>query len=267
MEIAMFRLHLRRYPRLATGLICLLAAHPLWSAEALRIAVAANFHATLQQLTALYSASYPHAFILSAGSSGALYAQIKQGAPFDLFLSADSERPQRLIEDGAAIDDSLFTYAIGVPVLWSAQRGFIDAEGKILSSDKFRHLALAEPRNAPYGVAAQQILARLGVWQRLSDERRIVRAQSIGQAYSQVASGAAPLGFVALAQIVQKDGTIGGSYWIPPATHYTAIVQQGVILSRASESPLRLAAARAFASWLHSEAATSLIKAAGYSIE
>ncbi|MHA7880964.1 MAG: molybdate ABC transporter substrate-binding protein [Saccharospirillum sp.] len=249
------------------GLTVVLLAGTLQAAEPIRIAVAANFNGTLQKLTALYESQFDQAFIVSAGSSGALFAQIQQAAPFDVFFSADAARPQRLVADGLALDDSRMTYALGVPVLWSPDPDQVDDQGRVLLTGEFRHLSLAEPRNAPYGVAAQEVLTALGVWESLADERRLVRAQSIGQAYSQVASGAAPMGFVALAQVMGEDGSVPGSFWIPPDDYYSPIVQQAVILTNAGQEPQRLAAARAFMTWMRSDVASALIESAGYGVE
>lgn len=242
------------------------ATMPLQAGEPLRIAVAANFHATLQQLVEVYTAGSEQAFILSPGSSGSLYAQIRQDAPYALFFSADAERPRRLVAEQRALADSRMTYALGIAVLWSAQPGLIDDAGRVLHSDDFRHLAMADPRHAPYGQAAQQILDSAGVWQPLLAQRRLTRAQSVGQAYSQVATGAAPLGIVALSQVQQADGTIAGSWWIPPAQTYSPVVQQLVILQRAAADPGQLAAARAFHQWLRGDQARAVIEAAGYGL-
>ncbi|MCS4309190.1 molybdate transport system substrate-binding protein [Rheinheimera pacifica] len=237
------------------------------AAEPIRIAVAANFNGTLQKLTAKYEQEYGQAFVISAGSSGALYAQIQQAAPFDVFFSADAMRAERLVAENLAIDSSRFTYAVGVPVLWSGDAHLIDNKAEVLRGDAFRHLSIAEPRNAPYGMAAQQILEKLGLWQQLNTEKRLIRAQSIGQAYSQVASGAAPLGFVALAQVIDENGTVPGSYWLAPAEMYQPIVQQAVILHYAERDAATLAAARSFMTWLQSDAAIAIIRQAGYGVE
>ncbi len=230
-------------------------------AQELRAAVAANFLGTLQTLAERYEAVSGTRLVLSAGSSGALYAQIVNGAPFDLFLSADQERPEALERDGLSLTDSRFTYAEGIPVLWSPRPNVVDEDGAVLHGKTFRHLALADPRNAPYGAAAQQVLESIGAWHALNDQRRLVRAQSIGQAYNQVASGAAELGFVALTQVQQPDGSIPGSYWIPPGELYQPITQQAVILTRGNQQ-----AAAAFMDWMRSEEALTLIRAAGYRI-
>ncbi|THF56889.1 molybdate ABC transporter substrate-binding protein [Pseudothauera rhizosphaerae] len=235
----------------------------LASAAEIKVAVAANFHGTLQKLAPIYQAASGNTLTLSSGSSGAFYTQIVNGAPFDVFLSADSERPERLAKEGHAINGTRFVYALGVPVLWSATPGVVDAEGKVLKTGKFRHLAIAEPRNAPYGAAAQQILTHLGVWDALERDSRIVKGNSIGQTHSQVGSGAAELGFVALAQVKTPEG-IAGSHWIPPSDLYTPIAQSAVVLTRADDVP----AAIHFLTWLRTDAkAREVIEAAGYGFE
>lgn len=229
----------------------------------IKVAVAANFNGTLQKLAAMYKELSSDTLLLSAGSSGALTAQILNGAPFDVFLSADAARPERLKTEGHAVPGSRFVYALGVPVLWSATPDLVDAEGRVLRGDGFRHLAIAEPRNAPYGAAAQQIMTRLGVWDALESSGRLVKGNSIGQTHSQVATGAAELGFVALAQVKTADG-ITGSHWIPPADMYTPIAQAAVALKRADDP----AAAAAFLNWLRTDtAARQVILDAGYRLE
>ncbi|MBC9073087.1 molybdate ABC transporter substrate-binding protein [Thauera sp. CAU 1555] len=235
----------------------------LSAAAEIKVAVAANFNGTLQKLAAMYKAASGHTLVLSAGSSGALTTQIVNGAPFDVFLSADSARPEKLEADGLAVPGSRFVYALGVPVLWSASAGVVDDEGKVLREGSFRHLAIAEPRNAPYGAAAQQIMSTLGVWDALEAAGRVVKGNSIGQTHGQVASGAAELGFVALAQIKGADG-IPGSHWIPPTDMYTPIAQAAVALKRADHP----AAAADFLAWLRSDAAArKVIEDAGYGLE
>lgn len=244
--------------------ILLSAALPgLVCAAEVKVAVAANFHGTLQKLAPQYAEASGHTLTLSSNSSGAFYTQIVNGAPFDVFLSADAARPAQLEKEGHAVDGTRLVYAIGVPVLWSATPGVVDGEGKVLNTGSFRHLALAEPRNAPYGAAAQEILTRLGVWDALEGAGRLVKGNSIGQTHSQVATGAAELGFVALAQIKTADG-IPGSHWIPPADMFTPIAQAAVVLKRADD----VEAAKHFLNWLRSDpVARQAIEDAGYGLE
>ncbi|MCE8020727.1 molybdate ABC transporter substrate-binding protein [Halomonas sp. MCCC 1A11036] len=231
-------------------------------ADELRVAVAANFLGSMEQLAAEFEERTGANVVISSGASGAFYAQIVNGAPFDVFFSADSQRPERLVEEDLALAESRFTYAIGVPVLWSADEGLVDDQGEVLSSGSYRYLSVADPQNAPYGLAAQQVLTEMGLWSELAEEQRIVQGQTIGQAHSQVASGAAELGFVALAQVIGEDGDINGSYWIPPAEYHDPIVQQAVILNTVQDVEL----AEAFMEWIKSPRSIEVIEAAGYSV-
>ncbi|MDX5362966.1 MAG: molybdate ABC transporter substrate-binding protein [Pseudazoarcus pumilus] len=238
--------------------LALLFALPVAAAD-IRVAVAANFHGTVQKLAPLFKVASGHDLVISAGSSGALTTQILNGAPFDVFLSADAARPEKLEQEGHALAGSRFVYALGVPVLWSAREGVVDADAKVLERGEFRHLAIADPRLAPYGKAAEEILRKRGVFATIDGAGKLVRGQSIGQTYSQVASGAADLGFVALAQVRTEQG-IAGSYWIPPKGEYTPIAQAAVVLKRADDA----AAAQQFLQWLRGAEARAVIEAAGY---
>lgn len=229
-------------------------------AAEVRVAVAANFLGTLQTLASTYEARTGHPIAISSGSSGALYAQISNGAPFDVFFSADIARAQALVDNGLAVADSRYTYALGVPVLWSSQSDYLSDPEARLRNGRYRFLSIPDPRNAPYGVASQQILTQVGVWDTLNQAGRLVRAQTITQVYTQVASGAAELGFVALAQVQAEDGTIPGSYWIPPPEWFDPIEQQVVLLKRASDSEV----AQDFIAWVRGDEARQLIEAAGY---
>ena len=230
-------------------------------AAQIRVAVAANFHGTLQQLAERFAAHSGHRLVISAGASGALATQIANGAPFDVFLSADGERPRWLEERGLAVAGTRFVYARGVLVLWSPREGVVDADAAVLTTGSFRHLALADPRLAPYGAAAEQVLRARGVFEQLDAARRLVRGQSIGQTWSQVASGAAELGFVALSQ-VRRDGVVPGSHWIVPRELHAPIEQAAVLLAGAAEPD----AARDFLAWLRGDEARALIEAAGYGV-
>jgi molybdate transport system substrate-binding protein len=229
-------------------------------AAELRVAVAANFKGTLERLAPVYQQRSGHTLLISSASTGSLFAQIQNGAPFDVFLSADSRRPQALIEDNLALPESAFTYAQGVLVLWSADPNRVRGDGTTLSQMDYQYLALANPRTAPYGQAAQQVLEGMGLWETLKLENRLLIGQSIGQTYSQIASGAAPLGFVALSQIRHPDIKGQGSWWIPPEESYDPIIQQAVIL-RSAVDPEQ---ARQFMAFLRSPEATGIIRAAGY---
>ena len=191
-------------------------AAPLMArAEEVNVAVAANFLGTLQKLAPMYQQVSGDQLLPSAGSSGQLYTQIKQGAPFDVLLSADSDHPARLETEGLAAPGSHFTYAIGTLVLWSPKAGVVDNAGKLLSSDRYRTISIANPATAPYGAAAQQVLMALGLWDRLNSAKKIVIGENIDQAWQFTATGAADVGFVALSEVT-RDGSISGSYWLPP---------------------------------------------------
>lgn len=240
----------------------LLVALPTWAAD-IKIAVAANFYGPLQTLAPLYEKASGNTLVLSSGASGAFYTQIVNGAPFDVFLSADAARPERLEQEGHTIEGTRFIYAYGVPVLWSSREGVVDDQGKVLSEGKFRHIAIADPKVAPYGEAAQEVMVKAGVFESLDNAGKIVRGQSIGQTHSQIASGAADLGFVALAQVKTTDGSIPGSHWIPDAADYTPIAQGAVVLKRADDAE----AARNFLDWLRGDEARAVIEKAGYGLE
>jgi molybdate transport system substrate-binding protein len=244
--------------RAALALACgafLAAAMPAAAAE-VRVAVAANFEPALQALAPRFTARSGHRLAISAGSSGKLATQIQQGAPFDVFLSADAERPALLVERGLAVAGSTFVYARGRLVLWSA-RERLSLGAHTLRNGVFDHLAIANPEAAPYGVAALETLDRLGV--RAALEPKLVRGESIGQTYAFVASGAAEVGLVALAQLA--DGK-AGSRWLVPAELHGPIEQHAALLSRAREAPGPLA----FVQWLQSSEARQLIAGFGYEL-
>lgn len=242
-------------------LVCLPAA-----ADELNVAVAANFLSTLQQLAPKFQQASGHTLVISAGATGQLYAQIKQGAPFDVFLSADAERPKLLESEGLGVPGSRSTYAIGTLVLWSARPGLVDADGKVLQSDQIRIIAVADPKNAPYGAAAQQVLTARGLWNAFNDAHKIAMAENINQAWQFAASGNADVAFIAKSQLstLSQDGKPAtGSSWEPPQSLYTEIDQDGVVLTHSSKR----AAAESFMRWLRSDAqAIAAIKAAGYRV-
>jgi len=242
---------------LALVITAALAAAPAPAAE-VRVAVAANFVGTLDRLGKTFQAGSGNTLLVSSGSTAKLYAQIRNGAPYDVLLAADAEHPQRLEQEGLAVAGSRFTYARGQLALWSRDPGRVDAEAKVLRTSDFRHLAIANPSIAPYGAAAQQTLQHLGLWETLTPH--LVRGEDIGQAFQFVQSGNAELGFVALAQIRQLKPDARGSYWLVPAKLYAPIEQQAVLLTRASDN----AAARAFLTFLRSRQARELIQADGY---
>jgi molybdate transport system substrate-binding protein len=195
---------------------------------------------------------------LSFGASGKFYAQIKNGAPFQLLLSADDEKPAQLIKDGLAVADSRFTYAIGTLVLWSAKIGIVDARGDVLAKGHFGKIAIANPKLAPYGSAAMEVLTKLGILKTISS--KFVQGENISQAFQFVSTGNAELGFVALSQIM-KDGKISsGSAWIVPGALHSPIRQDAVLLSPGKDS----AAAKALLNYLKSDKSKRIIRSYGY---
>jgi molybdate transport system substrate-binding protein len=223
--------------------------------KAAPVAVAANFTAPAKQIAAAFQLKTGDAVVLSFGSSGQFYSQITQGAPFEVFLSADAKHPKKLESDGLTVPGSLFTYALGKLVLWSATPDLVDAQGAVLQGDKFSHLSNANPELAPYGKAGIETLNALGLYTKL--QPKIVTAKDITQAYQFVASGNAELGFVALSQVINKKG---GSEWIVPGKYYSPIVQDAVLLKTGAHDP----AAEAFLSFLKSPEALAIIKSYGY---
>jgi len=228
-------------------------------ADELQVAVAANFSAAAQKIAAAFEADTGHVVKLSFGATGKFYAQIASGAPFDVLLAADQATPARLVAEGKGLAGTRRTYAIGRLVLWSADAGLVDAQGEVLKSERWKHLAIADPKLAPYGEAARETLEHL----KLADavKPRLVTGESIGQAFQFVSTGNAELGFVALGQVQPVDGAKPpGSMWLVPANLYTPLKQDAVVLA----STRSRAAAVAFADYLSSDKARALIKSFGY---
>src|SRR5450830_1817021 len=186
-------------------------------ADEVTVAVAANFTAPMQEIAAEFEKDTGHKVVAAFGATGKFYAQIKNGAPFEVLLAADDETPAKLVKENAAVAGSQATYAIGKLVLWSAKPGIVDAAGEVLKTAGFEHLAIANPKLAPYGAAAVEVMKAMGVNDSL--QAKIVNGDSIAQTYQFVSSGNAQLGFVALSQVL-KDGKIEGSSWLVPAKLY-----------------------------------------------
>ncbi len=239
----------------AVAAVALLALAPAAArAGEVHVAVATNFAAPARALAAAFAAETGHRAVISDGSTGKLYAQIVNGAPFEVLLAADVERPRQLEAEGGAVAGSRFTYALGRLVLWSASAARGGGEDALRGD--FRHLAIANPELAPYGTAARQVLEELGLWENL--QGRLVRGEDIGQTFQFVATGNAELGFVALSQTVGK----GGSQWIVPADRHAPLEQQAVLLARGRDDE----AARAFLAYLRGDAARARIERAGYGV-
>ena len=246
----------RAWVRLAIVLGALGA--PAAGAQHATVAVAANFSIPMQRLETLFEATTAHEITPVAGSTGQLYAQILSGAPYDALLAADALRPARLAEQGAALPDSRFTYAVGRLVLWTREPALMDGLGLEALQGGFRRLAIANPLLAPYGLAAQQTLQALGLWTAL--ERRIVRGENAGQAFAMVATRNAELGLIALSSVIAYDGT-GAAVPVPPH-HHDPIRQDAVLLRRGAANP----AALEFLVFLQSAAARTVIADAGYAL-
>ncbi len=222
------------------------------------VAVAANFSAPMKVIAEQFQVATGHRAILSFGSSGKFYAQIKNGAPYQVFLSADQAKPQALANDGMVVSGSRFTYALGALALWSADKNLIDESAAVLKTGNFRKLAIANPRLAPYGNAALETLDALGLRTALSAS--LVRGENIAQAYQFVGSGNAELGFVALSQVWQDGEIRQGSGWKVPGDLHSPIRQDAVLLLKGRRS----AAAGALLAFLKSEQARDVIKRFGY---
>ena len=232
-----------------------LAAAPRAVAAEVRVAVAANFAEPAREIAARFKARTGHEASISIGSSGQLYAQVVNGAPFAVLVSADRERPEKAEAEGLAVAGSRFTYAIGRLVLFSRTPGLVDGQGAVLRQGRFDKIAIADPRTAPYGVAAVEAMRSLGVYEALRP--RLVQGTSIAQAHQFVDTGAAELGFLAQAQAA---GVAGGSRWLVPARLHAPIDQQAVLLKAGADKP----AARAFLSFLRGAEARAIIRRYGY---
>lgn len=241
------------------ALLCAVAAAAAHAAE-VQVAVAANFIGPMKLLSADFEKASGHRVVMTAGATGKFYAQIRAGAPFDVFLSADDDTPARLDRDNATVPGSRFTYAVGKLVLWSPKPGYVDANGDVLRRSPFTHLAIASPKLAPYGAAAVDTLGKLGLLAAL--EPKFVQGESIGQAFSFVASGNAELGFVALSQVLENGKLKSGSAWVVPAQWHSPIRQDAVVLHAGRDNP----AAAALMAYLRSAPAQTLIRASGYDL-
>jgi molybdate transport system substrate-binding protein len=238
----------------------LLLSSPVHAGE-VQVAVAANFAGPLAKIAEGFGAASGHVLKVSSGATGKFYAQITAGAPFEVLIGADDETPKRLITEGHAIAGTHFTYAIGKLVLWSAQPGLVDAQGSVLGADKLKqvaHIAMANPKVAPYGAAALEVLKARGVADAVGP--KLVIAESIAQAYQFVFTGNAELGFVALSQVAVPGKPALGSYWLVPANLYGEIRQDAVLLKAGEKNP----AAAALLAYLKSDAAKAVIRDFGY---
>ncbi len=224
------------------------------------VAVAANFTAPMQKIAQAFAQDTGHKAVLAFGSTGNFYAQIKNGAPFQILLAADDETPARIEKEGLGVANSRFTYATGKLVLWSKQPGLVDDKGEVLRSAKFERLAIANPKLAPYGAAAMETMTKWGLLQSL--QPKFVQGENISQTYQFVATENAQLGFVALSQVFADGRLKEGSAWIVPASMHQPIQQDAVLLHSGKDNP----AAAALLSYLRSEKIKTLIQSFGYGL-
>lgn len=248
-------MQLTRRALFAAGLAVAAAFAGPARADEIKVAVAANFTEPAKQISALFKARTGHDAVLSFGASGQFYTQITQDAPFAILLSADDERPKKLVADGLAVADSRFTYAVGKLVLWSKTDGFVKGEAT-LKSDTFNKVSIANPAAAPYGAAAIETLKALKLYDTL--QGKIVQGNSIAQAFQFVDTGNAEIGFVAFSQVINS----GGSRWLVPQALYTPILQDAVLLKKGADS----AAAKAFMDFLKGPEARAVIEKFGYGL-
>jgi molybdate transport system substrate-binding protein len=243
---------------LRTAAALLFLATSASQAAEVTVAVAANFTAPMQKIAAAFAQDTGHTATLAFGSTGKFYAQIKSGAPFQMLLAADDETPAKLEKEGLTVANTRFTYATGRLVLWSKQAGLVDDKGEVLRTGSFPHIALADPKLAPYGAAAVETLDKLGLTPKLKP--RMVQGESIGQAYQFVATGNAALGFVALSQVMVDGRITEGSAWLVPTSLHSTIKQDAVVLATGKDN----AAATALVAYLKSDKARAIIRSYGY---
>ena len=232
-------------------------------ADELKVAVASNFYPTMKliakhfELKTAGSSDQQHKVILIPGSSGKHYAQIINGAPFDVFFSADIDRARLLEQEGKAIAGTRFTYALGKLILWSSIDNYVDSKGEVLNKKDFRYLAIANPKFAPYGKSAEEALKSLKLWTNLKE--RLVLGENIAQTFQFISTGNAKLGFVAYSQIMKPGLSIGGSFWEVPQSIYKPIEQQAVLLKDSYIG-------RQFLSFVKSDESLSIIYESGYDL-
>lgn len=247
-------------PRFAlAALATFMTFNSAWADE-VQVAVAANFTAPIQAIAKDFEKDTGHKLVAAYGATGQFYAQIKNGAPFEVFLAADDSTPAKLESEGDSVKGSRFTYAVGTLALWSAKPGYVDAQGEVLKKNEFKHLSIANPKAAPYGLAATQVLDKLKLTE--ATKAKLVEGQNITQAFQFVSTGNAELGFVALSQIYKDGKVTEGSAWIVPSSLHEPIKQDALILNKGKDS----AAAKALVEYLKGPKAAAVIKSYGYEI-
>ena len=245
--------------RTVITLALLLFGQASWSATVL-VAVAANFSKPMTEIVSQFEKATGHSAKLSFGSSGKFVSQLENGGPFEVLLSADEKGPEKLEQAGLTVPNSRFVYALGKLVLWSATPNFVDDKGKILMTSNFKHLALADPKVAPYGAAAIDVLKKMKLFEKL--QPLFVQGENIAQTYQFISTANAELGFLALSQVIENGKIVGGSSWIIPDNLHAPIRQSAVIMKKGAENP----AARALIDYLKSIPALAIIKKYGYDL-
>lgn len=245
--------------RLAS-LIAVLTVVGTAHADEVQVAVAANFAGPMEKIAAEFERDTGHKAIVASGATGKFYAQISNGAPFEVLLSADDETPAKLEKEGQVVAGSRFTYATGRLVLWSAKEGVVDANGAVLKTGSYKHLSIANPKTAPYGAAAVSTIDKLGLTAAV--QPRIVQGENIAQAWQFVSTGNAELGFVAQSQVWRDGKFTSGSGWIVPSAMHSPIRQDAALLTKGAKSP----AAAALLQYLKTDKAKALIRAYGYEV-
>ena len=244
---------------LAVSVLSLTGISMAWAGE-VQVAVAANFTKPMEKIAEDFFKATDHKAVLSFGATGKFVEQIKQGAPFEVLLAADQKNPIKLENEQLAVPKSRYTYAIGKLVLWSAKPDLVDDKGNVLKTGGFEHIAIADPKTAPYGKAAMNVMEKLGALDALKP--KMVQGESIAQAKEFVSSGNAELGFVALSQVI-KDGKIAeGSGWMVPQDLYAPLYQDAILLKTGENN----VAAKALMDYLKTEPAQAVIKAYGYEL-
>ncbi|SAK77404.1 molybdenum ABC transporter, periplasmic molybdate-binding protein [Caballeronia fortuita] len=259
MKTRILRALLSAFAPLIAGAAAIMAATPALAGE-VQVAVAANFTAPVQAIAADFEKDTGNKVIASFGATGQFYAQIKNGAPFEVFLAADDTTPAKLDSEGATVPGSRFTYATGALALWSAKDGYVDDKGEVLKKNAFDHIAIANPKAAPYGLAGYQTLDKLGLTAEIKP--KVVEGQNISQTQQFVATGNAELGFVALSQIYKNGKITSGSAWLVPANLHEPIRQDAVILDKGRDNPV----AKQFVEYLKGPKAAEVIKSYGYQL-
>ncbi len=240
--------------------ISLAALSAIVQAETTLVAVAANFTKPMTEIVEAFEKASGHSAKLSFGSSGKFVAQFENGAPFEVFLSADDKSPLKLEQSGLTVVGTRFTYAIGKLVLWSGNSGYVDEQGQILSKGDFKHLALADPKLAPYGSAAVEFLKKQGLLEKL--QPLFVQGENIAQTHQFISTGNAELGFVALSQVIENGKISSGSGWIVPESLHSPILQDAVLLKNGADNP----AALALLAFLKTPPALAIIEKYGYAL-